>query len=174
MWRRPPWVCYALTPVVAALATLVGVDFQRSSLGLRRRAREIPWLPPWSLPVLGGLITWALGISVFWQTGRMGVFSLGYGDLSDALAGHMAWKIAALLLAAKFIATFCCYGFGGCGGIFSPCLFFGGMVGVVVAGIVGLEWTAVRGGYGHAGRRRHERDAGRSGRRAGDGHPDCL
>lgn len=143
--ETPTWVCYALIPLVAALATLVGVAFQNSSLGLRRRAREIPWLPPWSLPVLGGLITWALGLSVFWQTGRMGVFSLGYSDLSDALAGHMAWKIAAMLLAAKFVATFCCYGLGGCGGIFSPCLFFGGMVGVVVAGIVGLEWTAVRG-----------------------------
>jgi chloride channel protein, CIC family len=41
---------------------------------------------------------------------------------------------------AKFIATFCSYGFGGCGGIFSPCLFFGGMVGIFVSGIVGLEW----------------------------------
>jgi CIC family chloride channel protein len=44
------------------------------------------------------------------------------------------------VLLAKFVATFCCYGFGGCGGIFSPCLFFGGMVGVFVSGLVGLEW----------------------------------
>src|SRR5208337_4357417 len=58
---------------------------------------------------------------------------------SDALAGGVGWRIAAVLLAAKFIATSACYGFGGCGGIFSPTLFFGGMVGVVVAGIAGLE-----------------------------------
>ncbi len=143
--ETPTWVCYALTPLVAALASLVGVYFQRASLGLRLRSKETRWLPQWSVPILGGLITWVLGVAVFWRTGRMGVFSLGYGDLSDALAGNMAWKIAALLLAAKFIATFCCYGLGGCGGIFSPCLFFGGMVGVVVAGILGMEWPVVRG-----------------------------
>jgi chloride channel protein, CIC family len=55
------------------------------------------------------------------------------------------WKLAALLLAAKFIATFCCYGLGGCGGIFSPCLFFGGMVGIFVSGLVGLEWPLAHG-----------------------------
>jgi CIC family chloride channel protein len=131
--------------LVAALATLVGVYFQRASLGLRLQARQTRWLPQWCTPALGGLITWVLGLAVFLQTGRMGVFSLGYGDLSDALAGHVAWKIAALLLVAKFVATFCCYGLGGCGGIFSPCLFFGGMVGVVVAGVFGLEWSGVRG-----------------------------
>lgn len=170
----PTWVCYALTPLVAALATLVGVYFQRASLGLRLRSRDARWLPQWCLPVVGGLITWVLGVSVFWRTGQLGVFSLGYGDLSDALAGHVAWKIAALLLAAKFVATFCCYGLGGCGGIFSPCLFFGGMVGVVVAGVVGLEWTAVRGDMVTLAVVGMSAGPGRSGRRAGDGHPDCL
>jgi CIC family chloride channel protein len=141
----PTWVCYALTPLVAALATLVGVAFHRGALGLRLQSRKARWIPPWCIPVVGGLITWVLGVSVFWRTGRIGVFSLGYSDLSDALAGNVTWKIAALLLGAKLVATICCYGLGGCGGIFSPCLFFGGMVGVVVAGVVGLEWTAVRG-----------------------------
>jgi CIC family chloride channel protein len=142
---NPTWVCYVLIPVVSALATLVGVYFQRASLGLRSRSRETRWLPQWCLPALGGLITWVLGVAVYWRTGRIGVFSLGYRDLSDALAGHIVWKVAAVLLAAKFVATFCCYGLGGCGGIFSPCLFFGGMVGVVVSGVGGLEWSAVRG-----------------------------
>jgi CIC family chloride channel protein len=70
------------------------------------------------------------------------VFSLGYDDLSDALSGKdgWSWKLALLLLAAKFIATICSYGFGGCGGIFSPCLFFGCMVGIAVARLVGLEF----------------------------------
>src|SRR5208282_1482629 len=35
----------------------------------------------------------------------------------------------------KLISTIACYGLGGCGGIFSPNLFFGGMCGVVVAGL---------------------------------------
>jgi CIC family chloride channel protein len=52
----------------------------------------------------------------------------------------LGWQLAAVLLVTKFIATISCYGFGGCGGIFSPTLFFGGMTGVAVAGLVGLEW----------------------------------
>jgi CIC family chloride channel protein len=134
----PTWLGYALTPLVAALASLVGVYFQRASLALRHRSSQAQRAPLWLLPVAGGLITWVLGVGVYWKTGRLGVFALGYDDLSDALKGNMVWNVAALMLAAKFVATFCCYGLGGCGGIFSPCLFFGGMVGVVVTGLVGL------------------------------------
>lgn len=140
----PSWVGYAMTPLVAALAALVGVYFQRFALGVRRRMREVRRVPGWLLPMGGGLIAWCLGLGVFYFTGRLGVFGLGYGDLSSALSGDMAWKIALVLLLAKFTATFCCYGFGGCGGIFSPCLFFGGMVGVIAAGLIGLEWQMSR------------------------------
>jgi CIC family chloride channel protein len=136
----PTWIGYALTPLVAALAGVVGVYFQKASMDLRGYCKRTRPLPPWALPVAGGLITWALGVAVFFRTGRLGVFALGYGDLTDALAGNLGWKIAGVLLVTKFIATFTCYGFGGCGGIFSPTLFFGGMVGVVVAGLAGLQW----------------------------------
>src|SRR5208283_4060250 len=139
------WIAYALTPLVAALASLVGVGFQRSALGVRQWSKNLGGFPPWLLPVIGGLITWGLGVGVFCGTGKLGVFGLGYDDLSEALKGGVAWKIAALLLVAKFTATFCCYGFGGCGGIFSPCLFFGGMVGIVVSGVAGLAWPMARG-----------------------------
>lgn len=136
----PTWVGYVLTPVVAALASVVGVYFQRLSLGLRARTRQVRRFPAWLIPAFGALLTWVLGSLVFWRTGHLGVFALGYDDLSSALAGDLAWQLAAVLLVTKFIATFSCYGFGGCGGIFSPTLFFGGMTGVVVAGLVGLEW----------------------------------
>jgi CIC family chloride channel protein len=136
----PTWVGYVLTPVVAALASLVGVGFQRAALGLRMVTRKQKHVPGWMTPALGGLLTWGLGSLVFWRTGHLGVFGLGYGDLSRALAGDLGWKIAAVLLFAKFIATTACYGFGGCGGIFSPTLFFGGMVGFAVAALAGLEW----------------------------------
>jgi chloride channel protein, CIC family len=76
--------------------------------------------------------------------GHLGVFSLGYDDLSSALAGDLGWQLAAVLLVTKFVATFSCYGFGGCGGIFSPTLFFGGMTGVLIAGLVGLQWHVSR------------------------------
>jgi CIC family chloride channel protein len=136
----PSWVGYAMTPVVAALAGIIGVYFQRSSLHLRQKVRSVRAVPAWLFPVAGGLITWMLGVTVFYFTHKMGVFALGYNTLSDALTGDIALKVAIILLLAKFTATFCCYGFGGCGGIFSPCLFFGGMAGAIVAGLIGLEW----------------------------------
>ncbi len=143
--ESPTWLGYVLTPVVAALASIVGVYFQRSSLSLRRRMKQSRKIPGWLIPLFGALITWVLGVSVFWQTGHLGVFSLGYDDLSSALAGDIGWQLAAVLLLAKFIATFSCYGFGGCGGIFSPTLFFGAMIGIVVAGLLGLEFQVTRG-----------------------------
>ena len=142
--ESPSWLGYVLTPPVAALAGVVGVYFQRMSLGLRARIRRFNGFPSWLMPALGALLTWILGSMVFWRTGHLGVFALGYDDLSSALAGDVGWQLAMILLLTKFVATFGCYGFGGCGGIFSPTLFFGGMVGVVVAGVVGLEWHVSR------------------------------
>jgi len=143
--ESPTLFGYLLTPVVAALASFVGIYFQRASLGLRARMKQNRKLPGWLVPVIGALITWVLGVSVFWQTGHIGVFSLGYEDLSSALAGDLGWQVDGVLLVTKFIATFCCYGFGGCGGIFSPTLFFGGMIGVLVAGLLSLEFHVSHG-----------------------------
>jgi CIC family chloride channel protein len=41
-------------------------------------------------------------------------------------------------LGAKLLATVLCHGLGGCGGIFSPTLFLGGMCGVCLAGLGAL------------------------------------
>lgn len=145
--EAPTWVGYLLTPVVAAFASLAGVYFQRSALGLRLRVKQQKKIPAWLMPLAGALITWILGVAIFWRTGRLGVFGLGYEDLSSALAGDIGWQLAAVLLIAKFIATFSCYGFGGCGGIFSPTLFFGGMIGMIVAGLLNLEFVVTRGDF---------------------------
>lgn len=130
---EPAWRSYLLVPVVAVAGTLIGVAFQKLSLGLRARQKKWSAIPAWLRPAIGGLICWALGALVFLQTGRLGVFSLGYDDLTDALAGKIIWQTALILLAAKFVATVACYGTGGCGGIFSPTLFFGAMAGLGIA-----------------------------------------
>jgi len=132
---EPTWRAYLLMPAAASFAALIGVIFQRAALDLRVRSKKHTRIPKWLHPLAGGLLTWLLGIGVFYCSGRLGVFALGYDDLSDALANGVAWKLAALLLAGKLIATIACYGLGGCGGIFSPNLFFGAMCGVIVGGI---------------------------------------
>ena len=82
-------------------------------------------------------MTWIIGASVFLLTARLGVFGLGYDDLSDALNHPFTWQLATALLVGKLIATVACYELGGCGGIFSPNLFFGGMCGALIAALGG-------------------------------------
>lgn len=135
--QEPTWRAYVIMPFCAAIAAFAGSVFQRGSIYLRAQARTWRWLPPMWRPLLGGMITWALGMAVYSKTSHLGVFGLGYDDLSLALKGGIAWKLALLLLGAKLLATIACYGLGGCGGIFSPSLFFGGMCGVAIAGIGG-------------------------------------
>jgi chloride channel protein, CIC family len=132
------WEVYVLIPAVAAVASLVGVWFQNATLKLRARRKGFERVPLWIRPALGGLITWVLGCAVFVYTGHLGVFSLGYENLSAGLTGQLDWRIAGVLLVAKLVATICCYGLGGCGGIFSPTLFFGGACGLFLAGIAGV------------------------------------
>lgn len=136
--EAPTWRAYAFTPLVAALAGLAGIFFQKATLDLRAKQRKPGKVPAWLKPAIGATLAWGIGATVFFTTGRLGVFGLGYGDLSAGLDHQLPWKIAAVLLIAKLLATILCYGYGGCGGIFSPTLFFGGMSGLIVAGVVGM------------------------------------
>jgi len=131
--NAPAWQVYLLTPIIAAVASMVGVVFQRWTMRLRAARKGLRHVAPWARPTLGGLITWVIGCIVFLKTGYLGVFGLGYDDLSNGLAHNLDWKIALVLLTAKLLATVLCYGLGGCGGIFSPTLFLGGMCGVCMA-----------------------------------------
>src|SRR5271168_5139290 len=63
--QAPTWLGYLFTPVVAALAAMVGVYFQRLSLDLRLKMKAYENIPRWLGPLLGGLITWVLGLGVY-------------------------------------------------------------------------------------------------------------
>ena len=135
----PTWHGYLLAPVAAAIASLVGVVFQVGALGLREGFRQrgpLKGVPAWLRPTLGGVITWGVGVAIFLPTGHLGIFSLGYDDLNLGLNNALPWKLAALLLAGKLVATVVGYGTGGCGGIFAPNLFLGAMAGVALSGAV--------------------------------------
>jgi CIC family chloride channel protein len=136
------WAGYVTAPVVAAIAALVGVAFQVFSLGLRQRSRGWTPVPPWLRPAIGGLAVWVLGVSVWLWSGRLGVFGLGYHDLSEILRGNFPWLLALALLGAKFLATVAAYGTGGLGGIFAPSLFLGATVGATISGLAAL-WLPV-------------------------------
>jgi CIC family chloride channel protein len=136
------WWVYLIVPLVAAFAAWMGIIFQRQTLYLRSQVKQNNKIPFWIKPAIGGLITWLIGAAVFAGTGKIGVFGLGYHDLSSALNISMEWKIAALLVVGKLAATIACYGWEGCGGIFAPSLFIGGMSGLFIGGLAG-EWMPV-------------------------------
>ncbi|MDI6697449.1 MAG: chloride channel protein [Candidatus Saccharicenans sp.] len=129
------WNHYLIVPVVATVASLVGIIFHKLTIGLRPRFQTSRIIPLWARPLAGGLTTWLIGIGIFLLTGKLGVFSLGYQDLSDALNNNFPWKVAGLLVVGKLVATVVSYASGGCGGIFAPTLFMGGMSGFFVAGL---------------------------------------
>ncbi|MFA5323731.1 MAG: chloride channel protein [Smithella sp.] len=136
------WWVYLIVPLVAAFAAWLGMVFQQETLRLRTRVKQNQRLPFWVKPVIGGCITWIIGATVYAATGKVGVFGLGYHDLSAALNNSLAWEIAALLVFSKLLATIACYGWEGCGGIFAPSLFIGGMSGLFVGDLAG-QWMPI-------------------------------
>lgn len=133
----PSWDLYLAVPLAAGLGSLAGIFFQRGSLRLRKEMQNRRTLPAWLQPALGGLVTWFIGSVVYLAVGRLGVFGLGYEDLSRALSEGLGWKIAGLLAVAKLAASIASYGTGGCGGIFSPTLFIGAMCGFLAGDVAG-------------------------------------
>lgn len=132
------WLHYAIVPAVSFLASCTGFIFQSLTLRLRGRLAQQKRISRWLLPVVGGVITWTFGVTMFISTGKMGVFGLGYHDLSSALNNLFDWRVAGLLVVAKLAATIASYSFGACGGIFAPSLFLGGMSGCFLGGLFSL------------------------------------
>jgi len=115
--------------LMGAMAGLLGHLFVTGLLTLRSWNKR--WAMPGFLkPAVGGLGVGLTGVTVYYLTqGYEGVFSIGYQDLSAALAGKLALLVILLLFIGKFFATIFAYSFGGSGGIFAPVLFMGGMLG---------------------------------------------
>lgn len=132
------WLHYLVVPLVAFAAALAGIAFQRATLHWRQRLGRQQRIPAWLMPVFGGVLTWVIGCAVFIAFGKIGVFGLGYQDLSSALGNQFEWKIAGIMVGAKLLATIIGYSFGGCGGIFAPTLFIGGMTGYFLSGLARL------------------------------------
>ena len=131
------WIIYLLIPLVAGFCSFLGVTFQKWTMRTRRFQKKSDSVPLWVKPIIGALITWVIGVAVFMKTGSAGVFGIGYQTLSEALANHVTWQNAGWLVVGKLLATVACYGWAGCGGIFSPTLFIGAVGGIFISGVIG-------------------------------------
>lgn len=89
-------------------------------------------VPGWARPALGGLLLGALALIV------PQVMGVGY-DSVEAMLGEQPpwpWSLMILILAAKMVATSLTLGSGGSGGIFSPTLLMGAILGGALGTIV--------------------------------------
>ena len=136
-YKTSAWMLVALP--LGLTAGLIGHLFVRSTLNLRGWFKGRKGLPTWINPAAGGLSCGLLGLAAFYFTGHLGeeqnsVFSIGYQSLEAAFEDKLTVGIIATLLILKFLAVVINYASGGSGGLFSPTLFLGGMLG----GLIGV------------------------------------
>ena len=125
---RTGWWMLVCIPI-ALCAGAVGDLFLSLLLKLRGRAKFRCKIPQWLLPAIGGLIVGCIATFAYVLTGYNTVFSVGYAALIPAFGGNIIGLAMLALFAFKFVATIINYSFGGSGGLFSPTLVIGGMLG---------------------------------------------
>lgn len=138
-------------PVYLALGlscALVAMFFAASLRGVESGFARLGWMPAWSKPALGGLLTGALacllpqvmdGQYVFVQNAFDGLIFVGMG--ANPRPDWLVWAgLLALIALAKCVATSFTVGSGGAGGVLGPSVFIGGIVGAALGALVeGLQ-----------------------------------
>ncbi len=115
------------------LGGFVALAFSQFLLWMRLFFRNLNIIPVWVKPGIGGVVVGLIALIIFRLVNIGGIEGIGYKTLSNILdAKDMGLKVLILLLLGKLIATIFCYASGGSGGIFSPVLFIGGMLGGIV------------------------------------------
>lgn len=130
---KSPWE-FALYPLLGILAALIGVLFVKLLYWTEDQFERWKSVPEWFQPAVGGALLGAVGLAYPLFTGiswdRMPqIFSIGYDVIELALLNKIALGAVLVLLVLKLIATCLTLGSGGSGGIFSPALFMGAMLG---------------------------------------------
>lgn len=87
-------------------------------------------IPVFLCPAIGGL---CVGIIACFLPQIMGD---GYFTTNQSLAGNLPFYLLIMLIIAKLLATILTIGFGGGGGVFSPSLFIGAMIGGAFGAVV--------------------------------------
>ncbi|WP_299391366.1 chloride channel protein [Pelagibius sp.] len=134
-WEFP---AFALLGLVSAAAAII---FMRSIMFTEDVVTRLP-IPSWSAPAFGGLLLGCIAL-VFPQ-----VVGVGYEATDAALSDlYPLWLLFALIV-AKTAATAICLGSGFAGGVFSPSLFIGAMVGGAFGVIATHAFPELSSGHG--------------------------
>ncbi|MEE2566944.1 chloride channel protein [Hyphobacterium marinum] len=121
----------------------VAILFMRLTLAAPARIAKIAErvrLPLWALPPFGGLLVGTIALAF------PEVLGVGYETTADALAGGYALQALIVLLVLKILATVITLGFRFGGGVFSPSLYLGAVLGAAFGGVAGMAMGAETGG----------------------------
>ncbi|HEX2880254.1 MAG TPA: chloride channel protein [Polyangiaceae bacterium] len=124
--------------VLGLIAALISVAFTRGLLATRGYFQRWRALPSWMHPAVGGLATGALAAAALYHFGAMGVTGGGREALGDLVNGGYTFRVLAMLCAMKAIATLLSFSSGGAGGIFTPTLVIGALLGGAVGRVDGV------------------------------------
>lgn len=128
----PEVLLFALMGVLLGAAAAL---FLRGLAGGKRLFARLPWALPLRM-ALGGLVVGLISVAV------PEVWGNGYSVVNGVLHDPGPWWILLLLLVAKLVATFATAGSGAVGGVFTPALFVGCLVGSLFGHGVQALWPA--------------------------------
>lgn len=112
----------AVYVVMGLVCGLVGVFFIHFIELMQRSFEELD-VPDFSKPLIGGV---GVGVLVL---ASPAVYGTGFGAITDILTNDQTFLALLIILVAKLLATTFTIGSGGSGGLLSPTLFLGAIVG---------------------------------------------
>jgi CIC family chloride channel protein len=115
-WEFP---AFALLGIIAGVTAVLVVR----AIPIVQKSADKAKAPMWLRPAIAGLIVGLVGL-VFPQ-----IIGVGYGGMNDALYELYSFPFMLGLLFAKAFVVAICMGLGSAGGMFSPALFLGAMLG---------------------------------------------
>ncbi|NQU10772.1 chloride channel protein [bacterium] len=127
--------------VLGVIGGLLSALFIRSLFWAEDLNAKVP-LPKWLKPLLGFLLVG--GIGIFYPQ----VFGNGYDAVNLALHEQLPLTLLLVLALAKLVATAVTHGSGGSGGLFTPSLMIGSMVGGAFGMIVHQWFPTITAGHG--------------------------
>lgn len=129
---------FALLGVACAVQAIV---LMRSIALVSRAAERLP-MPVWLRPAIAGALVGAIGIAA------PEVLGVGYEATDTAIRGGFAFDVLLVLVVAKTAATAISLGGGFGGGIFSPSLFLGAMLGGLFGLVAQIPFPDLHSGIG--------------------------